>query len=492
MTLASLAGILVFVAGVPAVAAALFAFPQHRRWWLAAMVFTTCYIKKPFYQEVFFADYRGVDRGFGVTVPDLIFCGFLLWMACGGLRRRVQWVPFNSWPWFLVIAVSALSLVGSIEPLYGWFTIHKFVRCWILYVVVVNLVRDREDVAVVLSAMAAALLFQGVVVFWDRYVTRAVLSRAVGTFRHPNTLAMYTELMAPALLAALMTGLLSPRRRMLFGAALFAGFVAVLLTKSRAAMFLLPASLGVVVAVSILVKPTMRKFGIMALGAMAAGLVVAMILPQLVRRFETAPKESAETREYFNIAAEAMARENLLGVGVNLYSHALAMTDYYWYVYPDFVDTRDPEAFRMTVRGQSRLGTAHHIYWLVAAETGWIGLGAFLLHIGLFWLHSLWAFLRERDHLFKSIFLGFVVGAGVLHVHGLLEWILRQTEVLYLFFIANGLMVAMVRIRRGEKAALARRRKAAARPPRPARAARVSVGAVQGLEEEQGSDGARP
>ena len=327
MTAASLPGILVFVVGAPAVAALLFAFPKHRRLFLAVMVFATCHVKKPFYQEVFFVSYRGVDRGFGVTVPDLFFFGFLLWMLAGGLKARVQWVPFNTTPWVLLVVVSTLSLAGSIEPLYGAFTIHKMLRCLVLYVVVVNVVRDRQDVLAVFTALAAAVVFQFWQVFVAKYVTQAVVARSIGSFRHPNTLAMYTDLILPVLLAMLMTSTLGKGRRALFGAAILLGFVAVLFTKSRAAMLLLPASLAAVVGVSILMKPTARKFVILAMGLIAVSLVTAIALPRLIRRFESAPKESGETREYFNHAAKAMAEENLLGVGVNLYSHALARGD---------------------------------------------------------------------------------------------------------------------------------------------------------------------
>ncbi len=452
MTMASLLGILVFVIGVPAVAACLFAFPHKRRLFLSVMVFSICYVKKPLYQEVFFVNYRGVDRGFAVTVPDLLFFGFLAWMMAGGLREKIRWLPFNSIPWFLLIIVSGFSLIGSIEPLYGLFTIHKFIRCWILYLVIVNLVRDRADVMAVLTALAACVVFEGCNVLWAKYITKEVVARSLGTFRHPNTLAMFTDLILPLLMGSLMAGALIRKQRILFSAALLLGFVAVLFTKSRAAMILLPMSLGTVALISVAMRPTGRKFGILLIGVAAIGIITLLALPRLIKRFESAPKESAETRGYFNDAAKAMANENLFGVGINLFSHSLAESDYYWYVYPDKTEVDDPEAFRETTQGQSRLGTAHHIYWLYAAETGYPGLLAFLLHTGLFSAYNLIYFLREKDHLFKSILLGMLVGTTIHHLHGVLEWIFRQTEVQYLYFVLMGTMVAMVAIRRREMA----------------------------------------
>lgn len=453
MTVASAAGILAFLIGVPVVYGILVSCPQYRRLMLALMIFTICYVKKPFYQEVFFVNYRGVDRGFAVTLPDLFFFGYFLFILTGGLGRKIVWLPFNSIPWFLLITISCLSLVGSIEPFYGLFTVHKMIRCWIFYLVLVNTVRTRQDVLTVITAMAASVVFEAVVVFWDKYVTKAVVARSMGTFRHPNTLAMYTDLIIPILTATFLTPALPKRHRLLFPAAIVCGFIGVLFTKSRAAMMLVPLSLGTVVIVSLLLKPTARKVMIFAGGVVVVALIVLIALPKLIRRFETAPKESAETREYFNEAAREMANDHFFGVGINLYSHSLAKTDYYWYVYPDKVDVEDPEAFRESVQGQSRLGTAHHIYWLYAAETGYIGAAVFTLHITIFSIYTLILLFREKDPFFQAIYLGIMVGTTIHHLHGVLEWIFRQTEVLYLYFALMGLMVAMARIRKDEIAA---------------------------------------
>ena len=91
MKVASLLGILTLLIGVPAVLLSLFTYPKIRRPFLILMVFWTCYVKKPFYMEVFFVQYRGVDRGFGVTVADLLFFGFFLWIILGGSKEKIIW-----------------------------------------------------------------------------------------------------------------------------------------------------------------------------------------------------------------------------------------------------------------------------------------------------------------------------------------------------------------------------------------------------------------
>jgi len=126
-------GIVTFFAGVPFVTGALYALPRLRRIMLGLMVFTTCHIKKPFYMEVFFEAYRGVDRGFAVTIPDLLFFGFFFWLIMGGSGQKLILWPTNSTLWALLIGVSVLSLIGAKMPYYGLFTIHKFIRGLLLY-----------------------------------------------------------------------------------------------------------------------------------------------------------------------------------------------------------------------------------------------------------------------------------------------------------------------------------------------------------------------
>jgi len=139
-----------------------------------------------------------------------------------------------------------------------------------------------------------------------------------------------------------------------------------------------------------------------------------------------------------------MANHYTFGTGLNSYSWMLGNTEYYWYVYPDKVDTvEDLDAFRESKRGMSRLGTAHHIYLLFAAETGWLGMWTFILFLLRFYLKNFFLLLKARDEYYQAILLGLFIGFSTLHLQGLLEWIFRQTQVFYLFFILSGLMVAI-------------------------------------------------
>jgi len=451
MTIASIMGVITFLIGVPAVTGVLFAMPHLRRLMLTIMVFSTCHIKKPFYMEVFFEAYRGVDRGFGVTIPDLFFFGFFFWFLMGGSGQKLILWPCNMTLWTLMIIISILSLTASAVPYYGLFTVHKFIRGLVLLWVMVNVVRDRKDVEAVITGLMAAVIFQGGVVFWDKYVTHAVVNRSVGSFPHPNTLAMYTDLIIPAILALILADGFTKKRNRWAIATLFAGILCVVFTKSRAALVIMIGALGSVTAISVFIKPTMRKMGIIFIGFVLMDLIGVAVAPRIIKRFQSAPKASAETRKYFNSAAMAMANHYIFGTGLNSYSWMLGNTEYYWYVYPDKVDTvEDPDEFRESKRGMSRLGTAHHIYLLFAAETGWLGMWTFILFLLRFYLKNFVLLLKAHDPYYQAILLGLFIGFSTLHLQGLLEWIFRQTQVFYLFLILSGLMVAIGNIMKME------------------------------------------
>lgn len=452
MTIASVLGILTFLIGVPAVLVTLFSLPKLRNPLLAALTFMTCYVKKPLYQEVFFVAYRGVDRGFGVTVTDLLFFGFFLWILLGGSKEKIIWWPQNSFLWMCLIVVSVLSLVSSPVAYYGLFTLHKFVRGYILYWVIVNLVRDREAIQAILYGATLAVLFQTGVVLWDKYVTGKVVNRSVGMFPHPNTLAMYVDLITPMLLALVLAGKFSKIWAKLAPAAILGGLICVIFTKSRAALVIAGAALGGVTGLSIMLKPTGKKLALAMVGFLIVDVIGIIAAPKIIERFQKAPEASELTRKYFNHAAVAMANNNLFGTGLNSYSWFLANTDYYWYVYAEEQDEiKDEEEFRESDKGQSRLGTAHHIYYLFAAETGWPGMIVFILLIGNYYLHNIVLLFRTRDEYFQAILLGLLVGFTTLHLQGLLEWIFRQTQVFFLFCLLSGLMVAVGRIIKQEK-----------------------------------------
>ena len=442
MSAASIVGILVFVCGVPAVTAILLFSPKWRGLCITLMVFSTCHIKKPFYQEVFYIFYRGVDRGYGVTIPDLFFFGFALHLL---IKRpyQLRWLHPALILWLMVIFISILSLINAGVVSYGLFTIHKFIRVSVLLWVMMNIIRDKRDIQAVLNGLIAALLFQGVTTLWSKYVSKTVVNRVSGSFNHPNAFAMYMDLILPVIWAAFMERILSPRAARWVLPALGMAFMCVIFTKSRAAIVLMPATLFATTCLSFIMKPSSRKMTVAIVAMLAGVIVMSAALPTIIRRFEKAPKESAETRDYFNVAAKAMAKDRFFGCGINQYAWTLKNTDYYWYMYPEALDLADPEAFRESDHGASRLGTAHNIYYLFIGETGYLGVTFYILVLFVIYMQILWTLLRAKDPQTRAVMCGLTCSFALVYLHGTLEWVWRQTQTMYLYFILAGFMIAM-------------------------------------------------
>jgi O-antigen ligase len=239
------------------------------------------------------------------------------------------------------------------------------------------------------------------------------------------------------------------RGRLLLGtlAAVAVGVVCVLFTKSRAGLAVMLFGLACVAVATLLTRPSVRVVSVLSTGALLALVLGIAAGPTVARRFRSAPKESEMTRVYFNAAAKRMAADHVLGVGLNLFSWAIESTDYYWDVYPDHADDRNRDEFRESKEGASRLGTAHHIYYLFAGETGWASMAVFILLILRFSWRTLTAYLHQRDPVLRACLLGLLAGTTCVHLQGVLEWAMRQTQLLFLYSLACGLVVAIARLR---------------------------------------------
>jgi O-antigen ligase len=169
-----------------------------------------------------------------------------------------------------------------------------------------------------------------------------------------------------------------------------------------------------------------RKFALVGLGALGAFAGIAKGWDTIVNRFLHAPKESEEARVLFNKAAAMMAGDHPFGVGINMYSYSLQHGGY---------------AARLAIDPGDRSGIAHHIYWLTAAETGYFGVSTFVLLLASVLFNALRS-TRKPDGR-GDIAVGIVAGLIVTYMQGTAEWIARQTNMSYLFWLFAAITVAL-------------------------------------------------
>jgi len=399
-----------------------------------------------YYKDLWFTVYRGTSRGFSISLPDLITWGYalmLLWQPPEKYRPLIGWprgmgviISFASW--------GTVTTVTAMNVLYASFTTFKLWKAVVLFWTVANLVRTDDDLRLAARATSFTLVWLGCEVIWQKYVTHLFVIRAQGPFSHSNTLAMWVNLTVPMALGSALA-VTDRSFGLLHGAAVYLGAVCVIFTKSRGGLAMLGFGIVGTLALSYWNRLTSRKAVVLAVVSAAAVVTGAVAAPRLIARFRNADPSSAQARVRFNEAARRMAADSFMGVGLNNYSLALGTTKYYYDVYPEFVDDWRPAG-----EETSRLGVCHHVYNLVMAETGYVGLGCFVAMLAWLFVPVLVPALgpRRPDGPANAVAIGLLLGLATMHLQGLLEWVLFQGEMLNLFFICSAVAEGVNRLDR--------------------------------------------
>lgn len=415
-----------FLVGVPGMTLGCLLHPFIPGLLLSALVFSTSLGARVAINFVSMEWYRGPDRGFEITLTDLIALSLVAWLVLTRFSR-VKWLPPNSLWLMLFMALGVVSTLMAPKPLFGAFTLLKMARWYLVYWCVHNCVRaglDRRWIWLGIVGVAAYVTF---LALQQKYLFG--LYRIRGPFDHSNTVPMYLNMVMPMLLIWSLCDPRMGRAGMLASMGGAFGMVfCVLATQSRFGLVLA----GMCLAGS-LCYALWRHRGRRALlvsATVLAGTVVggAMAMDTVIQRFISAPKESEEARDEFNEAARMMLSEKVFGVGLNNFSEVLTNVERY-------------RAHIRVMKNEEQAGVAHHIYLLTAAEMGRIGLAVYLVIA----LRFLWMALRgslARRSVEGGLLFGLFLGGVALHLVGLMEWALRITPPTYMFAVTCALVSA--------------------------------------------------
>jgi O-antigen ligase len=361
--------------------------------------------------------YRGDARGFEITSIDILvgalFVGARLRRAASPSRAFV--IPRIAYA--LAVLLSAVASPDMLRSSYG---VWKLARMYFAFAVLATELVELPMVLAAVQGLAVGVLLEGGIALHQRYVEHVV--RVTGSQPHPNSLAMLVNLIAPIAFALFLAG----HGRWLAASVFIVAGVCDILTLSRGGMLMFLLGTALVAIVSLARKPTWRKATILTGLAGAGGLVLAWSARTILMRFETAPAESVHARELFVAAAKRMTADHPLGVGINMYSQVLANAEYSAVLGIDPMD---------------RNGIAHNIYWLTAAETGYVGVAAFAFLLGAVYLAALRATLRNGVR--GEVALGILVGLTLTYIQGTAEWIFRQSTMSYAFWLVAAIVVGL-------------------------------------------------
>jgi len=433
---------LALLLGVPAAIAACVAKPALTRLIICLMVWSTCepdlvginFISREFY--------RANSRGFEVSVVDLcvlILLGFML------IKRKeypMRWFPPLTWPTalYLLIGIVAWTQAGPSLPvpeeakivpydvfevgLYPLFELSKIVRGFLLYLAVVNYVRDEKAARAVLWGIGLTVLYMGYLALSSRYIHG--INRVRTTLGHPNSLATYMAMMGAFMYAFLLQSR-KVGQSLWFGFLTFLCGISVILTISRGGLAALVFGMWLNTIVLLPRHLNLKNIVMISIGVVVAGIVLMIAMDTLLNRFvkQQSAAEDMAYRGLYNSEARLMAKEHPWGVGFGNFSA------WSWYRYAGQVDPDLPP------------GTpAHNNWYLNLGEVGVPG----VIALAIIWLRyfalSLPFYFRSRKDLIHTLALAGCTSVMVDHIQSCLQLGYRQTPMYFMMMLFVGLTVA--------------------------------------------------
>ena len=337
------------------------------------------------------------------------------------------------WPFLLYIGTVILSVLVSNVPIATLFYAWQLLRVFLLFAAVAAACRDERAPEAIVTGLVLGLGYHAVVAAID-YLSGTL--QAGGGIGHQNTLGIISHMVTLPALAFLLAG----RPGWMPIAGPIAGVAVAIVTASRATIGLVGAGLVGLFALSVLRRPTGRKAGIALVGALGLAATAPLAINSLERRFAANPlsEETYDERAAFEKAAGMMLADHPLGVGANQYV-SIANTKGY-----------SDRAGVAWVVG-SRSAHVHNVYLLVAAETGYLGLLAFLamlLSPIVIAFRTAWRFRRDAR---GDLVLGLGFALVVVALHSFYEWVFIIFLTQYIFAIVSGLIVGIARQLEGER-----------------------------------------
>ena len=346
------------------------------------------------------------------------------------LYLSLQGVP-HTIPFRLSMALyffaTLLSATQAAEPTAALFYSWQLARTFLVYATVARGCADPRVPFAILSGMAAGLTVEVIMTTYQRLALGIV--QAPGTMTHQNLLAMMTHFAALPAFAVLLCG---QAGRLLTAAAPF-GLIIDVLTASRGGLGFSLLGFAIIFILSALRKWTVRKRKILIYGVLGALVIIPIAISSFERRFSDQAEiilSDYDERAAFEKAARMMLSDNPLGQGANHYVIAANLNGF------------NNRAGVIPVAG-SEGANVHNVYFLVAAETGYLGLITFVLMLLRPLTVALLCGWDNRGDQRGDLLIGLGVTLLIVYLHGLFEWIFVLLETQYMFAMDVGLVAGL-------------------------------------------------
>lgn len=383
-----------------------------------------------------FGSLRQVNLGImnvGVTEALVVLVVVAWLMRKIALRKIHVWWPPLALPLTVFLGVLCWSMVGTTSMQHSLKEIVKWVEVLALYVLVANEMDRRWSRALVLTILTTGALvaLHGVYQFLFRvgpeeFVLFGRFMRAYGTFEQPNPYAGYLGLTIPLAAGLVVAGIVPMGGRVRGLWLVWAGGSGALMLAALIMSWSRGAWLGLAAAVALMAVAIVARSGraavlgglvlvILAYVSLAGGF--ALLPPTIVQRFGDfvpylgmADVRGMEITDANFAVLERMAHwqsaltmwndHPWLGVGIGNYEP----------LYSDYALPSWPLP----------LGHAHNYYLNIAAETGFIGLAAYLILWAAAFVVT-WRATRQATGWYWGVALGVLGVLTHLSVHNLFD-----------------------------------------------------------------------
>ncbi|MGE4324300.1 MAG: O-antigen ligase family protein [Sphingobium sp.] len=402
--------------------------------------------------------HMGGAGAYSIELVDLFLVALLAFQLRDWRRGEARpCLPAVAACWGAMILLGLMAAAGGPYRQLAMMEAFQMAKTLLLFLVLVGeLVRVRRFLHL-FAALCCGLLLQsliGIAQFVRRgdvglqmlgeatmttleYANKATYLDDGGTFRigglmgHPNIYAGFIAILAPILLAMLMTRL-PPERKLPVAAVLATALVALLLTLSRSGWLSFALAVPIVVGLMLRDRRARRRVltmtGLSLLIAMPAAIAAA---PAIVRRFTRSDPGAVDFRwEWMGVAWDMVGDHPLLGVGLNSFVFHL----------PGRTQYGGAEALTRTFG--TNWPVVHDIYLLIWAEQGTIGFALFVALLALL-VRTGWRNARDcADPWLHALSVGALAGLSANMVDGLGSFFLRQMPGARMFWIAAAIIVA--------------------------------------------------
>ena len=436
--------LLTLVIGVPAGVIACMCWRRLTDVVLVVLIWATC---EPDLVGINFVSrefYRANTRGFEISLVDMCVLVLLFVMILRRKEQPFRWCPPLTLPFLLYFLVGVISWMQAgpslpvpdeasvIVPytnfevgLYPLFELSKIFRGYLLYLAIINFIRDERTGRVVLTGIALTVLYMS----WEAISSRYLhgVNRVRATLGHPNSLATYM-----AMVGTFMYAFILQRKGALISGAfgmltLLAG-VSVILTVSRGGLAALAMGIWINTMALLPRNMNLKNFVFLALGLIAAVAILLVAMDTLLNRFTKEQDAAADLayRGLYNAEARLMARDRVFGVGLGNFSA------WSWSKYAGEVDPDLPP------------GTpAHNNWYLNLGELGRPGLVVFILLWLRFFSLALPLYFRRGKGLLSALGMASCTAVLVDHLQSCLQLGYRQTPMYFMMTIFMGITMAV-------------------------------------------------